>query len=466
MASCGAGGSGPDATPSPGRNAPSGAAAGDWPMLGHDLSSTFHNKDETALSRDNAAGLTEAWTLTAHVYGTPAVVDGTVYVLSLDGTYALDAGTGDEIWHNAGVNGTSSITYADGVLYAHDYRAGLHALDAANGEEIWRSKSSDNQYAAGFSSPVVAGDLVIVGNSSTEETAASDNATFRGSIVAFDRETGAEVWRHYTVDPPYDGVSMWSTATVDPDAGRVFGTTGNNYTGDASDRSDSIFALDLETGARVWNEQLREGDVFTIPNPQSMDTDFGTNPLLFEATVDGTPRKLLGAGQKSGMFWVLDRETGDVVWSNQVSGGSALIGGVFNNGAFDGERIILAGNNAASDAPGGEPASRESEPLGGANEPTSVLMALDPATGDIVWERQLPAWVWAPITLANGVGFVSAESQFEAFDTKTGEKLYSLQAGGTIASGAAISNGRVFFGSGLSYFNTTEGDTFYALALP
>jgi polyvinyl alcohol dehydrogenase (cytochrome) len=93
-------------------------------------------------------------------------------------------------------------------------------------------------------------------------------------------------------------------------------------------------------------------------------------------------------------------------------------------------------------------------------------MALDPETGDVVWERQLPAWVWAPITLANGVGFVSAESQFEAFDTETGERLYSLQASGTIASGAAISNGRVYFGSGLSYFNTTEGDTFYALTLP
>ncbi|MEX2158855.1 MAG: PQQ-binding-like beta-propeller repeat protein [Dehalococcoidia bacterium] len=465
-ASCGGGGSGQDATTLPGGDSRAGASPGDWPMLGHDLSSTFHNTDETVLSPDNAAGLSEAWTLTAHVYGVPAVVDGTVYVLSLDGTFALDAETGDEVWHNASANGTSSITYADGVLYAHDFRAGLHALDAATGEELWQAQSSDNQYAAGFSSPIVAGGLVIVGSSSSEETAAVDNATFRGSIVAFDRETGAEVWRHYTVEPPYNGVSMWSTATVDLDAGRVFGTTGNNYTGDASDTSDSIFALDLETGALVWNTQLSEGDVFTIPSPQSDDTDFGTNPLLFEATVDGTSRRLLGAGQKSGMFWVLDRETGDVVWSKQVSGGSALIGGVFNNGAFDGEHIILAGNNAASDAPGGEPASGESEPLGTATTPTSVLMAPDPATGDIVWERQLPAWVWAPITLANGVGFVSAERQFEAFDTKTGEMLFSLQASGTIASGAAISNGRVFFGSGLSYFNTTEGDTFYALTLP
>jgi polyvinyl alcohol dehydrogenase (cytochrome) len=435
-------------------------------MLGHDLSSTFHNTDETALAPDNAAGLTEAWTLTAHVYGTPAVVDGTVYVLSLDGTYALDAETGAELWHNPAVNGTSSITYADGVLFAHDFRAGLHALDAATGEELWQAQSSDNVYAAGFSSPVVAGDLVIVGSSSSEETAVAEDATFRGGVVAFDRETGAQVWRHYTVEPPYNGASVWGTVSVDRELGLIFAGTGNNYTGEASDTSDAIFALELETGALVWNRQLNEGDVFTIPNPQGPDFGFGTNPILFEASVGGSTRKLLAAGQKSGDFWALDRETGDIVWNHKASEGSALIGGVFNNGAFDGERIILAGNNATSDAPGGEPASGESEPLGGADEPTSVLMALDPETGDVVWERQLPAWVWAPITLANGVGFVSAESQFEAFDAETGEKLYSLQAGGTIASGAAISNGRVYFGSGLSYFNTTEGDTFYALTLP
>ena len=442
------------------------ASAGDWPMLGHDLSSSFRNDAETAISVENAGELTEAWTLRANVYGTPAVVDGRVYVLSRSGTYALDAKTGEEVWHNPSAGGTSSPAYANGVVYVHDNTGVVRALDGTSGEELWQAASSDHPFAAGFSSPMVAGDLVIVGSSSTEEASATDDATFRGGVVAFDRETGAEVWRHYTVEAPHNGVAVWSSVTVDLELGFVFGSTGNNYTGEASETSDSIFALELETGELVWNRQLSEGDVFTIPNPQSEDTDFGTNPLLFKATIDGAERRLAGAGQKSGMFWVLDRETGEVVWSRQISGGSPLIGGVFNNGAFDGERIILAGNNATSDAPGGEPASGESEPLGGANVPTSVLMALDPADGSIVWERQLPAWVWAPITIANGVGFVSAESELQAFNTSTGEKLFSLDAEGTIASGAAIAGGRVFFGSGLAYFNTTPGDVFRALALP
>jgi polyvinyl alcohol dehydrogenase (cytochrome) len=148
-----------------------------------------------------------------------------------------------------------------------------------------------------------------------------------------------------------------------------------------------------------------------------------------------------------------------------VSGGSALIGGVFNNGAYDGERIIVAGNNAESDGPGSEPANGESEAGASAELGTSVLMAMDPADGSIIWERQLPAWVWAPITIANGVGYVSTESQLQAFDVETGEKLFTFQTGGTITSGAAIADGQVYFGSGLVYYTTTPNTTFHALAL-
>ena len=445
------------------------AREGGWPMLGHDLSSSFHNPDESLLSTANVTELDKAWELEARgsVNGTAALAGDRVYVLAGDAAYALDAATGELLWENSDVGGTSSPTYSDGIVYVTDRApATLHALDADDGSELWQAEIDPHPEAAGFSSPVVAGELVIVGSSSTEEFSASGDATFRGGVVAFDRGTGAEVWRHYTVEPPFNGVAVWSSVSVDMEAGVVFGSTGNNYTGDASDTSDSIFALELETGELVWNTQLTEGDVFTISNPRSADTDFGTNPILFDATIDGELRTLVGAGQKSGMFWALDREGGELLWSRQVSDGSALIGGVFNNGAFDGERLIMAGNNGTSDGPGSEPANGESSPFGGADVGTSVLMALDPADGGILWERQLPAWVWAPITIANGVGFVSAESELQAFDVATGGKLFAFKTGGTITSGASVAGGRVFFGSGLTYLGTAAGDTFHVLALP
>jgi polyvinyl alcohol dehydrogenase (cytochrome) len=436
-----------------------------WTMPGHDLASTFHNAAETRISVENAPRLAVAWTFDAggFIASTPAVVEGRVYIVSARGAFALDASTGTELWRNAALAGTASPAFADGALYVNTAGAVLHRVDPRTGESIWSAEIDPHERASGFSSPVVAGDLVIVGSSSTEEVVAREGATFRGSIVAFERETGREAWRHYTVDPPHNGVAMWSTPTVDRERGLAFGSTGNNYTEEAGPTSDSVFAVRLDSGELVWNRQLSEGDVFTIPNPRSPDSDFGTNPVLFEAEIDGEPRALVGAGQKSGMFWALDRETGAIVWSRQVSGGSALIGGVFNNGAYDGERIIVAGNNGTSSAPGSEPSNGASRPLGGADVTTSVLMAMDPATGDVLWERQLPAWVWAPITIANGVGFVSADSELQAFDVATGERLALVDTEGTIAGGAAIWDGRVYFGSGLAYLGTTAGTKLYAL---
>jgi polyvinyl alcohol dehydrogenase (cytochrome) len=456
----GAGDPSPTPEPEPAANA--------WPQLGFDLAAHFHNPAETAIAPASAGSLRDAWTLDASgfVAGIPAVVDGTVYVLATGGMYALDSATGDVIWANDEIGGTSSPAYDDGALFINTFGATLVRLDAASGGEVWRAVIDPHPNASGFSSPVIARDLVIVGSSSAEEVIAVDDATFRGSIVAYDRETGDERWRYYTVEPPYNGAAVWGSPSVDLEAGLVFAGTGNNYTGEASDSSDALFAVDLETGELRWMTQMTEGDVFTIPNPQGPDYGFGTTPIVFDAVVDGEERKLLGAGQKSGMFWVVDRLTGEIVWSHEAGAGSALIGGVFNNGAYDGERIIIAANNAESDAPGGEPANGYSRGVGAARIPTSVLIALDPADGSVLWERQLPAWVWAPITIANGVGFVSADRDLQAFDTATGERLFLFETEGTIASGAAVADGRVFFGSGLAYLTTTFDNKLYALELP
>ncbi|HMJ12065.1 MAG TPA: PQQ-binding-like beta-propeller repeat protein, partial [Polyangiaceae bacterium] len=292
-------------------------------------------------------------------------------------------------------------------------------------------------------------------------------STFRGAVASYDRANGQLIWRRYTVEAPFNGVAVWSTVSVDPELGLVFATNGNNYTGQASNTSDSIFALRLSDGSLVWSTQLTAGDVYTVNRPLSPDADFGTNPILFEGTNAGQRRKFVGAGQKSGMFWALDRQTGAIIWSRQMSGGSSLIGGIFNNGAYDGERILVAGNVATSTGPGSEPYNGESNPntTPKPTPGTAVLAALDPGTGAVLWERQLPAWSWAPITIANGVGFVAYETQLQAFDVRTGTKLFNYKAPGTITSAPAVANGAVYFGSGLSYYGGHPGQTLQALSL-
>ncbi|HZR79513.1 MAG TPA: PQQ-binding-like beta-propeller repeat protein [Candidatus Binatia bacterium] len=449
-------------------SSPSGVATGpgatvdDWTMLGQNFSSTFNNTSEKILAKDNVSGLKEAWRFETRgtVTGAPAVKDGIVYVLSSGGAYAFRGADGTVVWENPGVTGTSSPTWSDGKVFVNDGDSVLHALDAATGAEIWRSVIDDHRFAAGFSSPVAFERYVIVGSSSVEEAGVSENATFRGAVVAFDRDTGAELWRHFTTELPFNGASVWATVSIDPLARLVFADTGNNYTEEAGPTSDSIFALDVDTGALRWLTQLTEGDVFTILNMRSPDTDFGTNPILFEAEVAGARRKVVGAGQKSGVFWLLDRDTGEVLWSRAISPGSALIGGMLNNGAFDGRHILVAGNNGKSDGPGSVPST-------GAFGPgtTSVLMALDPKDGSTVWERQIGAWVWQPLTVANGVGYVGIDNVVQAFDTDTGEILFEFPTGGTIAAGITVAEGRVHIGSGLSYFVGTPNRMVQVLSL-
>lgn len=436
-----------------------------WTWLGYDLRSTYNNTVESKISPHTARHLRALWRTTQHgrVSGAPAVAHGVAYVLSSTGLYAFRTATGEELWRNVSMSGSSSPTYADGVLFVHDANAYLHAINPANGAELWQVRSDSHPAASGFSSPAVLGAQVIVGVSSIEEAVnRTETSTFRGAVVAFNRSTGAELWRTYTVHPPHNGCAVWSSVSIDTELGLVYGSTGNNYTGLASSTSDAIFALRVTDGSVAWWTQLTTGDVFTIARPSSPDSDFGTNPVLFDAMIGGRTRKLVAAGQKNGMFWALDRSTGAVLWSKNLSKGSAFIGGIFNSGAYDGKRILVAGNLGTSTGPGSEPANGDSK-LGSPG--TSRLAALNPANGSVFWERQLPAHVWAPITIANGVGFVAYETQLQAFDVRDGRKLFNYRTAGTITSAPVVSNGSVYFGSGLTYLAAHPDTTFHALSL-
>jgi polyvinyl alcohol dehydrogenase (cytochrome) len=430
----------------------------EWPSLGQNYSSTYTNPAEKILSPSNVGQLQLDWHFIPDgpVNGAAAVVNGVVYVHSGAGLYALDPVTRTVLWENDKVFGATSPTYDGGRVFVQSARGEVVAVDAATGTELWRSDVDPHPTSVGFSSPLVFERFVIVGSSSIEEATTASNATFTGSMVAFDRETGQELWRFYTTTLPINGASVWSSPSLDPELRLVYGSTGNNYTELAGPTSDSLFALDVDTGEVRWLTQLTEGDIFTILNPQSPDTDFGTNPILFDAVVDGHERKMLAAGQKSGVFWGLDRVSGEVLWMTAVSPGSALIGGFLNNGGYDGEHILAAGSNGRSTAPGSV------EPTDGRR---ARLVALDPATGAIVWERQIPGWVWAPVTSANGVGYVAYNTTVQAFDTHTGEKLYEFVTPGTISCAPVVTGGRVYFGSGIGYIATTPALDFYVLSL-
>lgn len=413
-----------------------------WTMMGGDARNHYNNPTEKTLSVENVKGLKEKWRFQIAGFppGSPLIVDGKVFVMATGGSYAIDLQTGAELWKRSDVTGTASLAYADGFIYAHESDAGLSKLDANTGASVWGPiRSYELAGCDGTSSPVVAGGKVLVGHSCgvAEVTNSPSKAIARGGVEAFKIEDGTRAWTYYTAaETGENGAMVWSTVGVDVEAKVVFATTGNNYTL-VGENSDSIHAIDLETGVQKWKQQVRKNDVWSIGDPtfvnptgQSLDTDFGANPILID--VDG--RKLVAAGDKASTFWALDRETGQVVWMRDKLSDThnPANGGVLMNGAFDGKYIYAASN---------EPPMQ------------SVLRVLKPLTGeDAVPPVKLGATVWGAPSLANGLLFVPVNSVLKVFDARDLSELVSFDTGGTIAAGAAtIVDGTVVVQSGLMY---------------
>jgi outer membrane protein assembly factor BamB len=101
------------------------------------------------------------------------------------------------------------------------------------------------------------------------------------------------------------------------------------------------------------------------------------------------------------------------------------------------------------------------------NMTTATLFALNGATGEITWMRNLPGLVWGRMAVANGVGFVGTGNALEVFDVTTGAVIKSVPSkAGTVAGTITVANGRVAFGEGLSWSSGVRGSMLTVLAVP
>jgi outer membrane protein assembly factor BamB len=415
------------------------SSGGVWAMMGYDTHNNYFNPNEKTLTVDNAKSLKEKWRFMVAGYppGSPVVAEGKVFVMATGGTYAINLDDGKQAWARMDITGTASLAYADGFVYAHTSSgANLYKLNASDGKTVWGPfRTYELASCDGTSSPIVAGGLVLVGHSCgvPEVSGGADQAAARGGVEAFKIDDGTHAWTYYTVpETGENGAMVWSTVSVDEEAGVVFAGTGNNYTM-LGDHSDSIHAINLADGTRKWAQQVRKGDIWTLQMGigNGQDTDFGANPILAE--LDG--KKVVADGDKGSAFWVLDRETGEILWSRDAlsSSHNAQNGGVLMNGAFDGTYFYVVSN----------------QPPGAA-----LLHALDPAKkGADAWPpKMFSTVVFGAPSVANGVLVVPAGSALNIYNAKTGDMLNTFETGGTIAAGAAaIVDGNVIVQSGLSY---------------
>lgn len=472
-------------------------------MSGQNVFNTRSAALEWKIGAGNVSGLTTRWTYEAggNISTTPTVVGHDLYVPDWGGNMsALDARTGKVKWsypvsRYSGIPGDISRTspaYADGQLFfgqgvqnpapANPTGAYMMSARAADGAPVWKTQIDSDPAAIVTQSPTVHRGVVYVGVSSRAEGEQGD-ITFRGSLLALDAKTGKILWKRYTVPGPgsgYSGAAVWgSSPVVDARRGQVYIATGNNETVPdgvcempeqkdcepvaADDYVDAIVALDMRTGRVKWAKKTLDSDAWTHFHKRGPDYDFGAGPQLFTTYRNGRRVQLVGAGQKSGVYWALDPDTGKEVWVTEAGPG-ATPGGIMWGTATDGRRVYMTqfnGNN--------EPV--EAQTLDG--EPVTTThgfwTALDAATGKVLWRTADPKPVGDQgfVTVANGVvytGSMSADGQnMYALDARTGKRLWSYASGGSVVAGAAVVNGTVYWGSG---YRGGPNNKLFAFELP
>ena len=293
----------------------------------------------TQINRDNVKGLQMKWvyhpTTTpadGKMENTPLVVDGVLYAGSLTEVVALDAVTGRQYWkfsrsfdkkdypgqHIYEVNKGLAIA-GDTLFWATAVDCHLLAIDARTGRVKWDITVAD--WRKGYQlnvAPLVVKNMVILGPATNEMGA-------NCFVAAYDIHTGKEIWKFYTspnkADDPaaktwaddswkHGGSPVWNGGSYDPETNLTFWGTGNPNPGWNADQrgpgdnlySDSVVAIDADTGKLKWYFQFTPGDEY--------DWDSTQVPVLADIDWKGKPRKVMLWGNRNGFFYVLDRVTG------------------------------------------------------------------------------------------------------------------------------------------------------------
>jgi polyvinyl alcohol dehydrogenase (cytochrome) len=322
----------------------------------------------------------------------PTVAGGRVFVGSESGdVFALDAKTGCTYWSyhaQAGIRTAVSVAPykpatgpAGFAVFFADGTASAYAVDAATGKEIWTRKVDTHPYAKATGSVTVHDGRVYVplagvGEEGQGGTARYECCTFRGSVTALNANTGAVIWKTYTIaDEPKprarnnEGVQTWGPAgggvwaapTVDAKRKAIYVATGNGYADPAQLTTDAVLALDMSTGKLLWSQQPLANDVWTggcrptnpdnpnCPATLGPDFDFSASPMLLERP---NGKDIILIQQKSGMVYGFDPDKkGEKVWEYRSSPGGAM-GGQWG-GAADDRQAYFSVNGTSGKTPGG-----------------------------------------------------------------------------------------------------------------
>jgi polyvinyl alcohol dehydrogenase (cytochrome) len=439
----------------------------------------------------------------------PAIAMGSVFVGGEDGrVMALDLQTGCERWaFEASAEVRTGIVLADGPgtakrAYFGDIFGKLYALDARTGKLLWARRMDDHPSATLTATPLFHAGRLYVPVSSLEVVPAADPAypccTFRGSTVALDAETGAEIWRFFPIpDAPAEvgrtpvgtkmfgpsGAPMWISPTVDAAGTTLYLGSGQNYSTPADGNSDAIFAVDIATGKRRWQRQTITGDAWNVacmmegnancPPERGPDFDHSSS-ILPIPLADG--RTLLVAGHKTGRVYGLNPDGGAPLWITKVGRGS-IQGGIHFGMAAEGATLYAPVNDMNN--------TRNGQALDPALARPG-MHAIDAATGKLLWSRVQPnlctdkrpfcdPGISAAVTAVPGAVIAGhMDGHIRAYAREDGRILWDVdttvpvrgvnglvgKGGGMSGPGAAVGEGHVAINSGYGLYFHEPGNLF------
>ena len=313
------------------------------------------------------------------------------------------------------------------------------AFDQGTGQVAWSTPPLDTQGGADvYGSPVVNDGVLMIGVSggSAELGDEADRYAFQGSMNFIDVDKGRVMKKTWTIQPPSDkppedetkafaGAGIWSTPAVDPAAKVAYVGSANPFRPQAEhENSNSVLRFDVDRRSPSFGQitghykglvdeyfpGLSEMPCYDVPGnpppyyPQGIgscgdiDLDFGAAPNLI-AGPDG--RKLVGAGQKSGVYHVFDAATMKGV-ASQIVGPPSSVGGIVGSTAYDGESVF-----GPVTAPG-------------------YLWSVRGADASFRWAAPVADGAhWGPpVAVANGVVYsVDLTGFLDAYDARTGTLL-------------------------------------------
>jgi PQQ-dependent dehydrogenase (methanol/ethanol family) len=335
--------------PEPGQPASFGAAGRDFPKVGGNLANHNHSTLDR-ITRRNVGRLGGAW----HVQleggdrsepqqSTAVAQAGVLYVrTSQQNVFAVDGKTGAVKWKtNLGTARTNmrGVALGQGLVFSTSGTNIVYALDQGTGAVVWKRQLLDEGFTNGgagsgcdpatgecggdvgtLAGAIVYWDgLIFVGMEGSVAAA-------RGRAYALHAGTGEIAWRFWSAPGPGEfgndtwegdswktgGAVCWIHPAVDPELGLVYWAFGNPFPrtdgstrGGANLFTNSLVALDARTGQRRWHFQSVHHDIWDYDNVMA--------PLLIDLRIDGAVRKVVVYGSKVGMFYILDRATGDPV---------------------------------------------------------------------------------------------------------------------------------------------------------